>query len=112
MWPEKKREHFQQLRQRQLEGTLTEVERAELALLIQELEAEEATYLAPATERLRQERETLDAQNRALESLTRRKQAFVVRLRNFLSEAQAERQAIECEVAAVLSRSRDSETDG
>src|SRR5207245_1296952 len=47
---------FQELRQRQREGVLTEAEQAELKLLVQELEAAEATYLTPATERLRQQR--------------------------------------------------------
>ena len=102
---------FQELRQRQREGVLTEAEQAELKLLVQELEAAEATYLTPATERLRQQRGTLETQNRALEALALRKEALVLRLRDFLAEAQAERRAIEGELAAVLAGSRGSETD-
>jgi len=57
-----------------------------------ELEADEAGYLTPATERLRQGRETLEAQNHALEALGRRKEMLALHLRDFLAEAQAERQ--------------------
>jgi hypothetical protein len=110
MWDEQKRSRFHQLRQRQRDGGLPTVEQAELALLVKELEAAEAGYLTPATERLRQERETLEAQNRALEVLGRRKEVLALRLRDFLAEAQAERQAIESEFAAVLAGNRGSET--
>ena len=101
---------FQQLRQRQREGALTEAEHAELAHLIQQLEAAEASYVTPATERLREERRTLEAQNGALEALARRKEALVWRLRDFLTEAQDERRAIDSELAAVLAGTRGSET--
>ena len=111
MWEEQKRFRFQQLHQRQRESVLTEAEQAELALLVQELEAAEATYLTPATERLRQQRGTLETQNRALEVLALRKEALVLRLRDFLAEARAERRVIECELAAVLAGSRCPETD-
>jgi len=86
-----------------------EAEQAELAQLVQELEAAEANYLRPATERLRQQRETLQTQNRALETLALRKEALVLRLRDFLAEAQAERRAIESELAAVLAGTLGSE---
>lgn len=111
MWEQQKSSRFQQLRQRQRESVLTEAEQAELALLVQELEAAEAAYLTPVTERLRQERETLETQNRTLEVLAFRKEALVLRLRDFLAEAQAERRAIECELAAALAGSRGLETD-
>ena len=73
MWEEQKSHRFQQLRQRQQESQLSEAEQAELASLVKELEAAEAAYLAPATQQLRHERETLDDQNRSLENLIRRK---------------------------------------
>ena len=111
MWDEQKRSRFHQLRQRQRDGGLPDVEQAELALLVQELEAAEAGYLTPATERLRQERETLEAQNSALEILGRRKEALALRLRDFLAEAQAERASIESEFVAVLAGGRGSEAD-
>ena len=52
MWHEQQRQRFQALRQRELNGALTSAEQAELALLMQEVEATEAAYLRPATERL------------------------------------------------------------
>ena len=109
MWEEQKRFRLQQLRQR--ESVLTEPEQAELALLVQELEAAEAVSLTLAAERLRQERETVEAQNRTLEVLAQRKEVLVQRLRAFLAEAQTEQQAIESEVAAALAGSRGSQTD-
>lgn len=91
-----------QLRRRQGEGALTEAERSELALLTEELETAEASYLTPATERIRREREAVEAQNRALDALALRKEALVRRLHDFLAEAQAERRAIDGELAAAL----------
>ncbi len=111
MWEEQKSCRFQALRQRQREGVLTEAEQAELALLARELEATEATYLTPATQGLRQERDALETQNRTLEVVVRRKEAFVLRLRNFLAEAQAERRAIECELAEALAGCQGSPRD-
>lgn len=90
---------------------LSEAERAELTLLVQELDAEESAYLAAAAKRLRREREAVEIQNRRLEVLARRREALVRRLGGFLTEAGAERRAIECELAAVLSGSRGSETE-
>ncbi len=110
MWDEQKRQRFQELRQR--DGLLSETERAELALLVQELETGEVAYLAPATKRLREERETLDGQNRAMQALALRKEALVLRLRDFVAEAEAESRAIEGELAAVLAGNRESEADG
>lgn len=112
MWEEQKSHRFQQLRQRQQESGLNEAEQDELALLVKELEAAEAAYLAPATQQLRQERETLDDQNRGLENLIRRKEALVRRLHDFLAETQAERRAIERELTAVLAGDRGSDTNG
>ncbi len=82
MWEEQKRERFRQLRLHQENNALTPAEEQELAALIEEIEAGEAAYLTPATERLRQEQEALEGQNRALEVLARRKEELVRRLRN------------------------------
>ena len=103
---EQQRSHFEQLRQRQQENRLTEAEQAELASMVKELEAAEAAYLTPATKRLRTERETVEAQNRTLEALAFRRAALAQRLRQFLAEAQAERRAIDGELAAVLGTNR------
>lgn len=111
MWEEQKHRRFQELRQRQQGGRLSEAEQAELALLVQELEAVEAAYLNPATQRLRQERRTLEEKNRSLETLVRRKETLARRLCDFLAEAQAERKAIERELTAVLSSGQSSDTD-
>ena len=111
MWEEQKSRRFQELRQRQQEGALSEAEQAELTLLVKELEDAEATYLSSATQRLQQERESIEDQNRSLEALVRRKEDLVRRLRDFLAETQAERKAIEHELTAVLSGGRGSETN-
>lgn len=81
---------------------MTEAEQDELRLLIEEIESAEAKYLRPATERLRREREGVEAQNRALQALLHRKEALVARLRTVLAESQAERQAIDEEMARIL----------
>lgn len=85
-----------------MEGTLTPAERAELASLTEELTAAEAVYLVPGEQRLRREREAIEAQNAALEALADRKSALVARLREVLAQSRTERQAIEGELAAVL----------
>jgi hypothetical protein len=110
MWDEQQRQRFEQLRQR--EGHLSEAEQAELAALIGELQAAEARYLNQATERMRQERDTMEAQNRSLADLVRRKQALAQRLGSVLVEARAEQRAIESELASVLAGNGDSENQG
>ena len=102
MWDEQKRRRFQHLRERELAGALGDAERTELTLLIDALQAAEAQYVEPATHRLRNEREVIDVQNRALETLVQRKEKLAERLEGFLAETQAERRAIERELAAVL----------
>ena len=111
MGEEQKSARFQELRQRQQENRLVEAEQAELAALIRELEAGEAAYLTPATERLRREREAREAQNHALEKLILRKVGLLRRLRTFLDEARAERRAIASELATVLAGGPGSETE-
>jgi len=86
MWEDQKRSRFQQLRECRRAGGLTEAEEVELARLTEELEAAEANYLTPVTEQLRRERETVETQNRTLEVLALRKDASVLRLRQFLAE--------------------------
>jgi hypothetical protein len=105
MWDEQKRQRFQQLRQR--EDQLTAPEQAELVSLVDELEAAEAAYLNGATQRLRQERQTTEKQNRTLAELADRRQALMQRLSSVLAEARAERHAIERELASVLADSPD-----
>lgn len=109
MWDDEKRQRFQLLRQR--EQTLSEAEQTELASLVQELETAEGTYLQPATERLRLEREHLEKQNAELEKLGARKKDLAQRLGRFLADARAEQRSIENELAAVLAGSQSPPRD-
>jgi small-conductance mechanosensitive channel len=111
MWDEQKRQRFQLLRQHDSAAALTDSERSELESLIQELQSAEAIYLGPATERLREERQRLDAQNHALETLARRREALAQHLRDVLAEAQAERRAIQGDLAALLVGGPGSQRD-
>lgn len=102
MWDERRRQRFQQLRERESLGQLTQAEQAELASLGQELERTESAYLSSATRRVREEREAVENQNSSLQTLVHRKESLVRRLRDFLEDVQAERNAIDGELAAVL----------
>ena len=75
----------------------------ELAALVRELQTAEAECLSEATQRLRRERENADARNRSLERLEARRIALLARLQDALSEARTERQAIDGELASVMS---------
>jgi len=108
MWDEQKRQRFEWLRQRESAGELTGIERTELESLVQELQSAETAYLTPATERLREERQGLDNQNRRLEALARRRETLARHLHHVLAEAQAERSAIQGELAALLVGGPDS----
>ena len=102
MWDEQTRRRFELLRQRETEGVIADSERCELDSLVEELDSAEATYLTPAAERLREERQELDTQNRALEALARRRETLARHLRDVLADAQAERRAIQGELTALL----------
>ena len=86
MWDDQKRQRLERLREREYAATLTDVERSELALLVRELESAEVVYLGPATERMREERQGLDAQNHALEVLIQRREALARHLRELTSK--------------------------
>lgn len=109
MWDSEKRERFQALRMRAHE--LDPTEQAELATLTRELEAFESAYLNNATQRLRLAREQIEQQNRSLESLAARRSALVRRLESVLSDARAERTAIDSELALVLTNSNGHRTE-
>lgn len=110
MWDEQKREQFQTLRKRELEGVLTDAEQVELSQMIQGVESAEAAYLRPATERLRREREQVEVQNRALQALAQRKGTLVARLGSVLAELEAERQAIDEELVRIFGEGVTGET--
>src|SRR5262245_61172090 len=83
MWDEVKQARFDALRIAERQGTLTEAEGVELLALTQELDALEAAYLHPATERVRQEREALGEQNSKLEELLREQQNYLAEIHTF-----------------------------
>jgi hypothetical protein len=112
MWDEDKRHRFAELRRREETGSLSDPERAELAVLTGELLDLEATYLGPATQRLQQQRDIVEAQNRRLNALAARKAALVQRLQGVLGEAEAERYAIQGEVEALLAGGPDPQIGG
>lgn len=102
MWDKHTSDRFQQLRRQEQDGHLTDDERQELSDLVDRLEAMEATYLEPATERLRRERERLEAQNVALMAIAHRKEELARRLQIAVEEARSEQQAIDDELTRIL----------
>lgn len=86
-----------------------EAEQAELKQTIEELEAMEAVYLAPATEQRRRENAQLEAemkriqeQNRQLEELVKQKADFLIRVQAALAELKTERDHLRRRRAEVL----------
>ena len=102
MLTEQQRTRFSELQQREEDGTLEALERAELNVLLEHLEAQEKAYLLPATERMRQERLQLHAQNEALKTLLRRQERLVRRLEHVLALSEAERAAIQSRLSEIL----------
>jgi hypothetical protein len=102
MWDKDTSDRFQQLRRKEQVGDLTDDEQQELSDLTDRLEAMEAAYLGPATERLRHDRERLEAQNSGLAAIVHRKEELVRRLQIAVEEARSEQQAIDDELARIL----------
>ena len=94
MWTTAMQTQLNALRAAERQGTLTEAERAELAALTQQLDALEASCLTPATTRVQQEREALEAQNRQLEALLHEQQIYLGDVRNLVAELQAREQQL------------------
>jgi chromosome segregation ATPase len=105
MWDAKKRRQFEQLREKEGNGTLSAAERARLTAMIEEIEIAEAAYLGPAIQRLEGECAQVEAQNAALQGLIQRKQEMIRRLEQILAETKAEEDAIQEELRRVLSGS-------
>jgi len=82
-----KEARFNVLRIAERQGMLTEAEGVELLALTQELDALEAAYIHPATERMRQEREALGEQNSKLEELLREQQDYLTEIRALVTDA-------------------------
>ena len=104
MWDEAKQSRFNTLRIAERHGTLTTTEHAELHALTQELDALEAVYLHPATERLRREREGLEEQNRKLEDLLREQHAYLAEVRAMVAELAAREQRWRARYAEITGR--------
>lgn len=94
---------------RSRENTLTSNEAAELRRLLQVIEDAEMVYFGPANDKLRQEREVLQAHNAQLRQLIERKKAVVARLKKAMEEAQTERQAIDEEITKIFPIQRTQE---
>ncbi len=102
MFTAPQRQRFHALQQREDEGTLAPSEQAELQAFVQQIEAEEAIYLRPANERIRQERLQLEAQTAALKILLRRRERLAHRLERVLALSAMEREKINAELSAIL----------
>ncbi len=92
MWTTAMQTRLNALRAAERQGTLTEAEHTELAVLTQELDALEAASLTPATARVRQEREALEAQNRQLEALLHEQQLYLADVHHLGAELQVREQ--------------------
>ena len=102
MLTEQQRQRFRTLQQGEEDGILSLPEQAELQTYVQQIEAEEAVYLRPATERIRQERLQIEEQNQALQAVMRRKERLARRLERMLALSASEREKINAQVKAIL----------
>jgi D-serine dehydratase len=102
MWSDEQKQRFQHLGTRDREQKLTEGEKTELAGMIKELEEEEAAYLRPATERLKQQNTQRAKQNEALKTLVEREKRLNRYLRKVLRKVDSERNAIATELATII----------
>lgn len=89
------------LRSKELAGTLTETEQAELSGLMARVEAEEAAVLAPEMARLRDdvagtadELRRIETENEELARLMARQQALVADAQKFIDEFERRRASI------------------
>lgn len=92
-WTDKQQTLFDELRARELTGTLTTEEQTQLAELMAMLEAEEARYLAPVAARMRAEQaalreqlETLQTDNESLARLLNQQEQLVADARHWLAQ--------------------------
>lgn len=100
-WTKDDQTKLDRLRDKELAGTLTEPEQAELAALVARVEGEEAEALAPEMARLRAElRDATDelgrieGENEELARLLSQQQALVADARRFLDEFDRRRASI------------------
>lgn len=109
MWDENKQFLFDALRQRELDGTLTDEERLRLDELITELDREEEALLRPAMERheqrinqLEDEAAQIETQNTALESIIKRQAELLARVQAFRDEFLKEHELLRAEYEQVV----------
>ncbi|WP_437711012.1 hypothetical protein WMF45_38805 [Sorangium sp. So ce448] len=100
-WSKDDQSKLDRLRGKELSGTLTEPEQAELAALMARIEAEEAALLAPEMARLRAEAgdvaaelARVESENEQLAQLMAQQQALVADTRRFLEEFDRRRASI------------------
>ncbi len=67
MWNQEKQQRLDTLRSREAQGTLLDVERAEMEALFAELDTEEAEAMRPALDRIQQRQAELYAEKKRLE---------------------------------------------
>ena len=105
MLTEDERTRFRALQARADAGSLTSDEQTEYQGFIQQIESDEAVYLRPATERLRQECIEAESRNEALRQLLRRQERLARRLQRILEKSQVEQNAIQTELSGIMSGS-------
>ena len=111
MWDEITRQRFSSLRIRERQGVLTAEEQTELDGLYRDIEATEAAYLGPATERRRQETEKLRAINEALRDVIQRKEVHLARMKVALAQFRAEHKALDAELEQLLTQAARAEAE-
>ena len=91
---------LEQLRLREVEGTLTEQEQAELLAIFNELDAEEAEALKPAKEKSRK----LQIEKAELEEIALQLQAIVTEHKQLLTDARAYQTQLQSKRALLADR--------
>lgn len=109
-WMKEDQTKLDLLRTKELAGTLTEPEHAELAVLMTRVEAEEAAALAPEMARLRadvaemaNELNRIEGENEALARIMAQQQTLLADTRRFLDEFDRRRASILDGLARVAS---------
>ena len=92
-WNDEQQARFDDLRRRELAGTLTADEQAELAEIMAILEADEARYLGPVIARMKMEQATmqerlqkLQSDNEELAKLLHQQEQLALEARRWLSD--------------------------
>jgi hypothetical protein len=100
-WTKDSQARLDRLRSNELAGTLAEPEKAELAALMAQVEADEAQALAPAMNRLRaevgeleRELDSVQGENEELARLLAQQQVLAADARRFLAEFEQRRASI------------------